>query len=107
VGPTYRGGGAGEAELLASCYRNSIQIADQYELKTIAFPSISTGAYGYPIDEASRIALSTVQKAIEMGPTTLERIIFVTFGYWDYRSYQDAYGEIFEPPSFAQRKQAL
>ncbi|MEM1726681.1 MAG: O-acetyl-ADP-ribose deacetylase, partial [Candidatus Bathyarchaeia archaeon] len=60
VGPVWRGGKSGEAELLAEAYRNSLKLAVSKGIKTIAFPSISTGAYGYPIDEASRIALSTV-----------------------------------------------
>ncbi len=59
VGPVYRGGGQGEADLLASAYRRSLEVASESGLSTVAFPSISTGAYGYPIDEAARIALRT------------------------------------------------
>ncbi|MEM2459623.1 MAG: O-acetyl-ADP-ribose deacetylase, partial [Candidatus Bathyarchaeia archaeon] len=65
VGPVWRGGKSGEAELLAEAYRNSLKLAVSKGIKTIAFPSISTGAYGYPIDEASRIALSTVKDFLE------------------------------------------
>ena len=93
VGPIY-GGGAGEAALLANCYRNSLRIANEHQLKTIAFPSISTGAFGYPLTEAWRSALRTTKNVLESGPTTLERVIFVTFSYTDYRQYQDACEQI-------------
>src|SRR3972149_6346915 len=60
VGPIDSGGGGGEAELLANAYKNSLDLASQYKLKSVAFPSISTGAYGYPLNEAAIIALKTV-----------------------------------------------
>jgi O-acetyl-ADP-ribose deacetylase (regulator of RNase III) len=93
VGPIYRTGG-GESELLANCYRNSLRIAHEHGLTTVAFPSISTGAYGYPINEACRIALRTVKEVLE-GPATVERVLFVTFSSSDYQEYQQAYAEIF------------
>jgi len=62
VGPVWRGGKAGEDELLRNCYRNSLTLADQYRVKSIAFPSISTGAYGFPVTRAARIATSTVRE---------------------------------------------
>ena len=64
VGPVWRGGGRGEAELLAGCYRKSLMLAAERTLRTIAFPSISTGIYGYPIEEAAKIAVETVSAEI-------------------------------------------
>src|SRR5262245_3985780 len=83
AGPVYRGGRSRESELLANCYRNSIRIAHEQGLKTIAFPSISTGVFGYPMDEACRIALQTVKDAADAAPS-LERVIFVAFSDSDY-----------------------
>ena len=95
VGPTYET--AGREELLANCCRHCLRLAEEHQLKSIAFPSISTGAYGYPVAEACRIALNTVKEVLQSGSTNVERILFVTFGYSDYREYQRAYKEIFEP----------
>jgi O-acetyl-ADP-ribose deacetylase len=98
VGPVYRDGNSGEPALLASCYRSSIRLARHYGIQSIAFPSISTGAYGYPIDEAARIALGTIKESIEgapVAPVALERIMFVAFSQVDFRVYEDAYAEVF------------
>ncbi len=78
VGPVWRGGGGSEADLLADAYRNSIKLAIERDLKTVAFPSISTGAYGYPIRDASRIALKTVKELLEK-EDRLEEVRFVLF----------------------------
>jgi O-acetyl-ADP-ribose deacetylase (regulator of RNase III) len=78
VGPIYRAA-AGEAELLASAYRNSLQLASRHGIKTIAFPSISTGAYSYPLDQAAPIALRTVKEYLRQHP----EIELARFVLWD------------------------
>ncbi len=94
VGPVYRGGDKGEAELLASAYRKSLEIARQKGIRSVAFPSISTGAYGYPIEEASRIALRTVIDFLkEHRAPSLVR--FVLFSERDLRVYEEALKEIY------------
>jgi O-acetyl-ADP-ribose deacetylase (regulator of RNase III) len=88
VGPVWRGGKNGESELLASCYRNSLTIAAKQEVKSIAFPSISTGVYGYPIDLAARIAVETVSDVIRK-PSKIEEVIFCCFSPSDLAVYED------------------
>ena len=95
VGPVYGEEQGQEAELLASCYRESLALAGQHGCKSIAFPSISTGAYGYPLPEASRIALKTIQEFTRERPDALEIIEIVTFSEHDQRTYQRAYTEVF------------
>lgn len=87
VGPVWKGGQKGEPELLASCYRNSLTIADKNGFKTIAFPSISTGVYGYPIELAAKIAVDTVSEVIQK-PSTLEEVIFCCFSRSDLAVYE-------------------
>lgn len=87
VGPVYGRTGR-DAELLASCYRRSLELADANGLKTIAFPSISTGAYGYPIGKAARIAWRTVNEFLRKG--TPLQVRFVTFSEEDRKAYEDA-----------------
>jgi len=91
VGPVWRGGKAGEDELLRKCYRNSLTLADKYRVKSIAFPSISTGAYGFPIIRAARIATSTVREHLS-GHTNIEEAIFVCFLRPDYDVYRAELG---------------
>jgi O-acetyl-ADP-ribose deacetylase (regulator of RNase III) len=79
VGPVWHGGDHAEPELLADAYRNSLELAREHELRTVAFPSISTGAYGYPIDEAARIALGTVRHALESAGDAFDEVRFVLF----------------------------
>ncbi len=75
VGPVWRGGDQGESDLLASCYRRSIKVAAQHGIRTLAFPCISTGAYGYPVEPAARIAIATVRAATYVF-TDLQEITF-------------------------------
>jgi O-acetyl-ADP-ribose deacetylase (regulator of RNase III) len=79
VGPVWRGGEHGEDELLASCYRNALALAAQHGLRTIAFPSISTGAYGFPMDRAVRIAVREIQESLEKN-LIIEKVLLVCFG---------------------------
>lgn len=79
VGPIWKGGRAGEEAALASCYRECLRIARERGLRSVAFPSISTGAYGYPMGEAARVALRTVAEVLEKGDG-VEEVIFVLWG---------------------------
>ncbi|MDH7500502.1 MAG: macro domain-containing protein, partial [candidate division NC10 bacterium] len=87
VGPIYRGGKAGEAELLASAYRSSLELASEHGIKSLAFPSLSTGAYGYPLEEAARIALQTVIEYLKAHPE-VALVRFVLFGQAAYQAFQ-------------------
>jgi len=87
VGPVWHGGARGEPELLASCYRNSLAIAAEHGLRSIAFPSISTGVYGYPIELAARVAVDAVRDALT-APSTVEEVIFCCFSRRDLEVYQ-------------------
>lgn len=86
VGPVWRGGGSDEEKLLAAAYRNSLRVAQENGLRTIAFPSISTGAYGYPVEKAAWTALSAVKGFIEENPF-LDEVVFVLFSEGDYEAY--------------------
>lgn len=89
VGPIWHGGDKGEAELLASAYRRCFEVAQQHSLKSIAFPAVSAGVYGYPMREAAVIALSAALAAIGRYPE-LERIIFVQFNEGAQQVYREA-----------------
>ncbi len=93
VGPIYQGGKNREDKLLASCYRKSLETADEKNLKSIAFPSISTGAYRYPIQEAAEIALTTVRQYV-LGTTGIELIRFVLFDETSYQAYEQVLDDI-------------
>ena len=80
VGPVWRGGGEGEPELLADCYRNSLAVARENGVRTIAFPAISTGIYGYPVDQAGQTAVRTVIEELRAGPDAFDRVLLVCFG---------------------------
>lgn len=87
VGPVWHGGSSGESGLLASCYRRSLEVASRRRIRTIAFPSISTGVYGHPIELAAQIAVSTVLAAVEEFPA-IEEVIFCCFSVSDLQIYQ-------------------
>lgn len=83
VGPVWRGGREGEPALLAACYRTSLDLARQAGARMIAFPAISTGVYGYPKDEAARIATATIAEWLEANPDAMEEVLLVAFSEAD------------------------
>jgi O-acetyl-ADP-ribose deacetylase (regulator of RNase III) len=93
VGPVYRDGFHREPELLASCYRESLKLASAQGIKSLAFPSISTGVYGYPMADAARVALKTVTDYLAQHPE-IERVRFVLFGRTAYKVYEKALEEL-------------
>jgi O-acetyl-ADP-ribose deacetylase (regulator of RNase III) len=95
VGPIWQGGSQGEAGLLASAYRESLKLADANNLTSISFPSISTGAYGYPVDKAARIALRTVA-AFLAGARTIKEVVFTLYDARTFEAYIIALGDIIE-----------
>ncbi len=90
VGPIWYGGNDGEPELLANAYRNSLQCAVDHGIKTIAFPAISTGVYGYPIDKAAVVAVDTVKEFIREHPGKIELVRFVLFSADVLAEYEKA-----------------
>ena len=87
VGPIWRGGNNGEPEKLASCYRKSMEVAVANGVQTIAFPAISTGVYGYPLEEAAQIAVSQVVECLNEMPS-IKNVTFVLFGAKNYDIYK-------------------
>lgn len=87
VGPVWRGGTQGEPELLASCYRNSLALAVEHGVRTIAFPAISCGIYGYPIEQAARIAVEETQRFVREHPS-IESVLVVCFDDECARAYE-------------------
>ena len=94
VGPVWRGGTAGEPELLARCYRNSLALAEQHGLRSIAFPAISTGIYGYPLELAAPIALGATADHLRAHPDAHDEVRFVLFGPAALRAFTTALGEL-------------
>jgi len=92
VGPVWRDGNSGEPELLASCYRRSMEIAAHYGVRTIAFPSVSTGVYGYPIEQAARVAINTVRAQLINFPS-IQEVVFCCFSGGDLVVYEQVLAE--------------
>ena len=92
VGPVWRGGNHGEPELLAQAYQNSLRLAVSKGLKTVAYPSISTGAYGYPVEEACRVALKAIKDFLEK-EDNLAEVVFVLFSEHDLKTYAEGMKE--------------
>jgi O-acetyl-ADP-ribose deacetylase (regulator of RNase III) len=93
VGPVWKGGGHGEGELLARCYRSCFTLAEQHGLRTLAFPSISTGAYGFPLERAARIALTEMKAHLERS-ATVEKVTVACFPTDVYECYLRALEEL-------------
>jgi O-acetyl-ADP-ribose deacetylase (regulator of RNase III) len=87
VGPVWRGGHDGEAETLASCYRECIALAEEHAISSIAFPAISTGVYGYPMQAATEIAVATISDAVE-GTSVIGEVVFCCFSVSDLKQYR-------------------
>jgi len=90
VGPVWHGGNKGEPELLVSAYQESLKLAAQSNLASISFPSVSTGAYGYPVDRASRIALEAVISFLRQSITSVREVVFVLFDSQTFDAYSSA-----------------
>jgi len=89
VGPIWRGGGRGERDLLQSAYRQSLRCAEEAGAASLAFPALSTGAYGYPLEEASEVALRAGIEYLRGGQGSVRRLVYVLFGAADFRVYQE------------------
>jgi O-acetyl-ADP-ribose deacetylase (regulator of RNase III) len=94
VGPVWHGGGSGEDDLLASCYRTSLQIAHAHAFVSIAFPAISTGIYGFPADRAARIAVGTVAAELSAAPLAFTQVVFCCFAVASAQHHVDAFGDL-------------
>ena len=93
VGPVWRGGNKGEPELLASAYRESLSLAAENNLTSISFPSISTGAYGYPVDKASKTAIESIISFLRQKPTSIREVVLVLFDSQTFEVYSSALKE--------------
>lgn len=94
VGPVWQGGSRNEAALLESAYRESLKLAAEHNLTSISFPSISTGAYGYPVAEASKVAIKVVVSFLREQVTSLKEVVFVLFDSRTYEDYSSALEEV-------------
>jgi O-acetyl-ADP-ribose deacetylase (regulator of RNase III) len=94
VGPVWQGGGSNEDDLLASCYRTSLQLAASNKLASMAFPAISTGIYAFPADRAARIAVGTIASELSAAPRSLSRVVFCCFSGQSAQHHRDAAGDL-------------
>jgi O-acetyl-ADP-ribose deacetylase (regulator of RNase III) len=94
VGPIWQGGNKGEAALLESAYRESLKLAAEHNLTSISFPSISTGAYGYPVAEAAKVAIKVTVSFLTEQATSLKEVVFVLFDSGTYKTYSSALEEV-------------
>jgi O-acetyl-ADP-ribose deacetylase (regulator of RNase III) len=94
VGPVWNGGGKGEDELLASCYRTALTLAADYHLASIAFPAISTGVYRFPADRAARVAVGTVASELAAAPRGIQRVVFCCFSQDSASHHMTAFAEL-------------
>lgn len=103
VGPVWRGGNSDEERLLASCYYNSLRLATEYDIRTIAFPSISTGVYGYPVEKAARTAVMTVADFLRNHQGWFEDVVWVLFDDHTYGVYASEIDNLCysDPPLYA------
>ena len=90
VGPVWHGGDRGEADLLAGCYRNSLMLAVERGIRSVAFPSISTGVYGYPVEQAAKVAVGAVAAFVEEHPGALDEVVWVLFDERTKSAYDSA-----------------
>lgn len=94
VGPVWYGGRRGEAERLAACYRNSLELARENGIRTVAFPSISTGVYGYPVEQAAKVAVAAVKAYLRAHPDAFDRVKWVLHDPRTMAAYQSALAQI-------------
>ena len=94
VGPRWSGGSRGEASLLAAAYRSALRLVAESSMRTVAFPSISTGAYGFPLAAAARVAMATVLEFLDERPEALSEVRFVLFSPPDLAGYEEALSSV-------------
>lgn len=94
VGPVWKNGESGEPEALRSCYAECLKLAVVHNIKTIAFPAISCGVYGFPVDQAARIAIGTAIEFLKTDGASIDGVSFVCFGDEDYDIYVEVFGEL-------------
>lgn len=104
VGPVWEGGNHNEPELLASCYQNALALAVENNIRTIAFPSISTGIYHFPKKLAAQIAYSTVSKFLDENHDSIDRVCFVTYSWEDHDIYKEVVGGAAGPTTLSQTR---